>query len=111
VASLDNWTGAGGMGDRDRDRGDGDRGRRGSNAWGRNELDWREDISIVVEHDKEGALKWTIDGSELGKVKVPERLSKFQLAFFGASGSHVWGGLKIVFKPDPEWAKEARAKK
>ena len=78
----------------------------GAQAKGPKAEDWRKDTNIVAARESD-EFKWTVNGTVVGNVKSPETLSVFHPSFIGENGEHTWTKIRLVFKPEPAWAKQA----
>jgi hypothetical protein len=58
----------------------------------------------------DGQLKWTVDGTEVGKVKVPANVTGGHLALISVDGDHSWTNLKVIFRPETIWLNELKSK-
>jgi len=79
--------------------------RGNQNLIGSQALDWRRDTAFLAESNGKD-FKWTINGAELGSVKLPDAAMGGYLAFAAWEGEHAWGKLRIIFKPEPTWAQQ-----
>jgi serine/threonine protein kinase len=83
--------------------------RIGANAVGTIAQNWQKDTSFVLDIKPEGAV-WTVGGEALEAVKQPATTVGGTFGFMGTNGNHFWSNFKIVFKPDPVWLAQQRAK-
>ncbi len=70
--------------------------------------DWNKDTNFLAELQADGQLKWTVDGTEIGKVKVPATAAGGHIAMISVDGNHSWTNFKVTFKPEPTWLADQR---
>ena len=68
-------------------------------------FDWLKDIVIAFDSPKGGDKFWSIDGKQIGSVKVPGNINGGWIALYGAHGDFCVSQMTIIFKPDPQWSR------
>ncbi|MCW8129869.1 MAG: serine/threonine protein kinase [Planctomycetota bacterium] len=77
----------------------------GLNAVGSKQIDVLKDFPIVATgNGKE--LKWTVNGEDIGTVKVPDSVAGGYLALAYTNGEHCWSRIRMIVKVDAAWAKQ-----
>jgi len=70
-------------------------------------LDWSTDVLFQAE-GANGELNWTVNGTKLGKVILPDKAIGGNIALIAVDGNHVWKELRLVVKPDPAWVQKQK---
>ncbi len=83
---------------------------RGQNFMGSQSQNWTSDLTFALDVKDEGAV-WTVGGEELKPVKLPKSAIGGNFALVSRDGDHSWTDFKIIFKTDPAWIAQQRAKK
>ncbi len=80
----------------------------GCNAIGSSKENWKIDTRFTATVQGK-TFSWKVNDRPVGSANLPDRCKGGQVALISVDGQHSWRLFRMVFKPEPAWAKQKLA--